>query len=282
MSDWGFGVVKTNDLPKTRAQLEELCEKASAAAGVRFVPWLASGYKELADAIDDSEVGLAWMPPLPTLDVVSRGIAEPVAIPTRQGVVSYHAALVTRGNGPKSLADLKGRRAAWVDRESAAGYLVPRIFLAAQGHDVLRFFSRELFVHGHAAVIEAVMSGDADVGATYCHVDAQGRAVRGAWLDDDGVAVRPLEVLATMGPIPNDALVAARELPMGARSGLLRWLLSLDAPTRELFDRVVSASEFRVPAPDHLDALRHVVRAARARGHDALPPDSRMRIRVWR
>ncbi len=282
VSDWGFGIVKGGDMPSLRVQLEELCGLASEAAGVRFTPWLAGSYKELADAIDDNEVGLAWMPPLPTLDLMSRGVAAPVAIPARQGVTSYHAALVVRKNGPKSLAELQGRRAAWVDRESAAGYLVPRMFLAAQGFDVLRFFSRELFVHAHAAVVDAVASGDVDVGATYCHVDASGRAIRGAWLDEHGNPTRSLEVLATMGPIPNDALVAARELPANARSGLLRWLVSLDAPTRELFDKVLSASEFRVPAPDHFEALRHVVRAARARGHDALPSDSRMRMRVWR
>jgi phosphate/phosphite/phosphonate ABC transporter binding protein len=264
-------------------RLEELCEQASQASGVRFTPWIASSYKELADAMDDNEVGLAWMPPLPTLDLVNRGTAEPLAIPARQGTTSYHAALlVRRGQGPKTLAALQGRRVAWVDRESAAGYLVPRIFLAAQGIDVLRFFSREVFVHAHSAVIDAVATGDVDVGATYCHLDASGQVHRGGWLDEAGHAVRPLEVLATMGPIPNDALVAARELPVAARSGLLRWLVSLDGPSRERFDRVLSASEFRVPAPDHFDALRHVVRAARARGHDALPSDSRMRMRVWR
>lgn len=282
MSDWGFGVVRSGDGPQVRVRLEELCQLASQAAGVQFTPWIATSYKELADAMDDNEVGLAWMPPLPTLDLMSRGIADPLAVPARGGGTSYHAALVVRRNGPKTLAELAGRRVAWVDRESAAGYLVPRMFLATQGFDVLRFFSRELFVHAHGAVLDAVASGDADVGATYCHVDASGRAVRGAWTDDAGNAVRPLEVLATMGPIPNDALVAARELPAAARSGLLRWLVSLDEETRQRFDRVLSASEFRVPAPDHFEALRHVVRAARARGHDAMPSDSRMRMRVWR
>ena len=282
MSDWGFGVVRSGDGPQVRLRLEELCQLASAASGVRFTPWIAASYKELAEAMDDNEVGLAWMPPLPTLDLMSRGIADPLAIPARGGGTSYHAALVVRRNGPKALSELAGRRVAWVDRESAAGYLVPRMFLATQGLDVLRLFSRELFVHAHAAVLDAVASGDADVGATYCHVDGSGRAARGGWTDEAGNATRPLEVLATMGPIPNDALVAARELAVAARSGLLRWLVSLDEETRQRFDRVLSASEFRVPAPDHFEALRHVVRAARARGHDAIPSDSRMRMRVWR
>lgn len=283
MSDWGFGIVRSGDSPQIRVRLEELCQEASAASGVRFTAWIATSYKELADAMDDNEVGLAWMPPLPTLELINRGVAEPLAIPARQGTTSYHAALVVRREkGPRSLASLQGRRVAWVDRESAAGYLVPRMFLAAQGFDVLRFFSREVFVHAHSEVVDAVATGDVDVGATYCHLDASGQVQRGGWLDEGGNAMRPLEVLATMGPIPNDALVAARDLPVSARSGLLRWLVSLDDTARERFDRVLSASEFRVPAPDHFDALRHVVRAARARGHDALPSDSRMRMRVWR
>jgi len=37
-----------------------------------------------------------------------------------------------------------------------------------------------------------------------------------------------------------------------------------------------------VAAPNHYEMLRHALRAAHARGHDKLPPSSRMRMRVGR
>jgi phosphonate transport system substrate-binding protein len=280
---WGFGIVRANDWSDGKTPFGELCRLASEAAGVRFEPVMTSSYDELAVAIRDGEVGLAWLPPVPTIELEARGAASVLAIPARHGATTYHAAFIVRRGGPKTLADLRGRRAAWVQRDSAAGYLVPRMHLAAQGFDFLRFFSRELFVHSHSAVVDAVVSGEADVGATFCNVDVPtGKVLRSAWQDDHGVSIRPIEAIATMGPIPNDALVASTEVPAGARASLTRWLLTLDGRAKEIFERLLGSGDFRVPAQNHYEMLRHALRAAHARGHDALPPDSRMRMRVGR
>lgn len=280
-SAWGFGIVRASEwLDVGKSQIDELCALASSAAGVRFEPFVATSYRELVGALENGELGMAWLPPLATIDVDERRLGSPLAIPSRRGSSSYHAALVVRRGGPKSLAELEGRRVAWVQRDSAAGYLVPRVNLAGQGFDVLRFFSREIFVHEHNRVIDAVAGGDADVGATYCHLGEGGRVVSGSWLDADGRALRPLEALATFGPIPNDALVGSNALPAAARSALARWLLALDPRARDLFARLLGTADFRVPSPDHFDALKHSLRVARARGHDALPRDSRSGLRV--
>lgn len=280
---WGFGIVRANDWSDGKTPFAELCSLASAAAGLRFEPVYTSSYDELAAAIREGEVGLAWLPPVPTIELENRGVASVLAIPARRGATTYHAAFITRRGGPKTLAELRGRRAAWVQRDSAAGYLVPRMHLAAQGFDVLRFFSRELFVHSHSGVVDAVVNGDVDVGATFCNVDVPtGRVVRSSWQDESGASLRPVEAIATMGPIPNDAVVASSKVPAAARSSLTRWLLTLDGRSKEIFEKLLGSGDFRVPAPNHYEMLRHALRAAHARGHDALPPSSRMRMRVGR
>lgn len=279
---WAFGIVRSAEGPEARALFHELCGVASEVAGVRFTPLVATGYAELVEAFGRRELGLAWLPPVPTIEVEDRGLAAALAIPARRGSTHYHAALVVRRGGPRTVDELKGRRAAWVQRESAAGYLFPRMHIASRGHDVLHFFSREVFVHSHGAVVDAVSSGAADVGATYCHIDGKGSIVSAPWLGEDGKAVRPVEALATIGPIPNDALVASCELPASTRSALARWLFSLDDRARELFARLLDASDLRVPSREHWDALRHTLRAAHARGHDTLPPSSRLQIRPRR
>jgi phosphonate transport system substrate-binding protein len=282
---WGFGIVPSTELQDAgRMLFEELCERASDEAGVRFTPVVEPGYRELVASFERGEVGIAWMPPVPTIELVEvRRTATPLAIPARRGATIYHAALIVRRGGPKTIEECRGRRAAWVQRDSAAGYLVPRLQMAAQGLDVLRFFSRELFMHSHPAVVDAVVSGEADVGATYCHVEpGTNKVARAAWTDEDGRPLRPIESIATFGPIPNDALIASNELPLPCRTALTRWLLDLDPRARDLFERILGAHDFRVPSTDHFDALRHALRAARARGHDAMPPESRRGIKIAR
>lgn len=309
---WGFGIVQAQELERAgRTVFEELCELISEAAGVRFRPLVAMSHKELAIGIEEGDVGLAWLPPLPSIELEARRLTSVLAIPARNGLTTYHSALIVRRGGPRTVVDLRNRRAVWVQRDSAAGYLVPRMHLAGQGIDVLRYFSRELFVHSHPAVVDAVVNGDADVGATYCHVENRGstpslstppssgsttpspgsmspassseqKVIRGPWMDDDGRSLRPIDVLATFGPIPNDALVGSNELSAPARSSIARFLLDPPPRVRDLFSRLLGASDFRVPAPAHYDPLRHMMRTARARGQDALPSSSRTGIRVSR
>src|SRR4029453_16937488 len=106
-----------------RGLFDALCERASEVAGFRFEPVVATSYRELAGAIEDGDVGLAWLPPVPAIELEDRNIATILAIPSRHGTTAYHSALVVRRGGPRRLEDLKGRRAAWVQRDSAAGYL---------------------------------------------------------------------------------------------------------------------------------------------------------------
>lgn len=284
---WGFGIVQTQELERAGPRVfDELCALLSEAAGVRFRPVVASGHRDLAEAIEESEVGLAWLPPIMSIELESRRVTTVLAIPARNGTTTYHAALVVRPGGPRSLAELKGRRAVWVQRDSAAGYIVPRMSLASQGVDVLRYFSREIFVHSHPGVIDAIVAGEADVGATYCHIarqpDGDAKVIRGAWLDDAGRSLRPIEVLATYGPIPNDALVGSNDLSAATRAALTRSLLDPSPRIKELLGKLLGSHDFRVPSAAHYDSLKHTLRAARARGHDAAPASSRMGIRAAR
>jgi ABC-type phosphate/phosphonate transport system substrate-binding protein len=309
VTGWGFGIVQAQELEREgRGAFGELCDLLSEASGVTFHPVITTSYRELAESLDARDVGIAWMPPIPTIELATNGVATALAIPARHGTTTYHSALIVRRGGPRSVADLKGLRAAWVQRDSAAGYLVPRIHLAGQGIDVLHYFARELFVHGHGAVIDAVVNGEADVGATYCHVDGRSdprtppttnprasspelrpggsdprpRVLRAPWTDEDGRAIRPIEVLTAFGPIPNDALVGSNELPASVRSAVTRWLFDPTPRARDLLQRLLGSGDFRVPSPAHYDPLRHMLRAAHARGHDGSPSSSKAGIRAAR
>jgi ABC-type phosphate/phosphonate transport system substrate-binding protein len=113
-----------------------------------------------------------------------------------------------------------------------------------------------------------VASGAADVGATFCTLDpVTKRVVTAGWMAADGSKIRNVELVTTLGPIPNDAIVVASSVPASVRSSLTRWFLSPDERTQELFAELFQVSSFRVASAAHFEPLRHMVRAARARGH---------------
>jgi phosphonate transport system substrate-binding protein len=247
-------MARSHAIGAVQTRLKELCALVSEVTDTTFLPHHANSYAELAAAMRDGDVGVAWMP---------------LALPTRQDSSSYYAALITREGRGKSIADLQGMRAAWVDRESAAGYLVPRLHLASLGLDVKTFFAQETFTHSHLGVVDAVVSGAADVGATFCTLEPLSkRVVTAGWTAADGSTIRNVEVVATIGPIPNDAFVAASRVPAAVRSSLTRWLLAPDEKSRELLAELFQVRTFKVASDAHFEPLRHVIRAARARGFE--------------
>jgi ABC-type phosphate/phosphonate transport system substrate-binding protein len=275
---WTFGIARSHAVGAVQSRLKELCALLSNATGVVFLPHHAASYGELAEGIRHGRVGAAWMPPLPAIELEEEGAATPLVLPLRQESASstssscYHAALVMRDREAraKSMADLRGMRIAWVAKDSAAGYLVPRMHLASLGIDPRTFFSQETFARSHLAVVDAVVSRAVDVGATFCtFAPGSQRIVTGGWTAADGSKVRDVEVVATVGPIPNDAIVASTRVSASVRAGLTRWFLTPDERTQGLLSELFHARSLRLASSAHFDELRHLVRAARSRGYDA-------------
>jgi ABC-type phosphate/phosphonate transport system substrate-binding protein len=186
-----------------QSRLKELCVIVSDATGVSFAPHHAASYRELAEGIRLGDVGIAWMPPIPAIELEEDGLATPLALPWRHESASYYSALVTREGYARGVPELQGMRVAWVDKESAAGYLVPRMHLASLGLDVRSFFAQETFAHSHLGVIDAVVSGAADVGATFCTLEQGSKRIMTAgWTAADGSKIRNVDQVATLGPIP--------------------------------------------------------------------------------
>ena len=240
--------------------------------GDRVSPNFVANYRELAAGLADGTVGLAWMPPIPSVEVMENGSGTVIALPARKSGISYYSAFIVHRGGPRTLRDCAGKRIAWVDSESAAGYVIPRLHLASQGIDVQTFFGHETFAGSHTAVVDAVSSGRVDVGAAFCNIDPETqRVLNAAWTDGEGRSIHPVEMIAHTGAIPNDAIIASTKLPLPVRTTLTRWLLQLGPREKALFQKLLSAVEFRVFSPAHFDPLKHMIRAARARGY-SIPP----------
>src|SRR5690606_16124401 len=157
------------------------------------------------DSIVEGELDFAWMPPVSFVRAAEQG-AGVVALSQRYGRPTYESAIVVRADSPLlTLADLAGHSIAYVDSESASGYLFAADLIWRGLGDPGRVLSEQLFQGSHTAVTDAVRRKWVDAGATYLVRDTRGRVAHGGWLElPEGEQV-PLRVLATTAAIPCDA-----------------------------------------------------------------------------
>lgn len=233
-------------------KVEALRSAMEATLGREVEVFVADSYARLAEALGAGRVSLAWLPPVPAIGLGDR--VELLALPVRDGAVTFRAALFVTIGGPRTLEALAGLRAAWVDPESAAGHVIPRAMLAAAGHDPATFFRSEVFLRSHDRVVEAVLADLADVGATYCRTDDAGKIVWAGWAEHDGLYPRRVDVVALSEPIPNDGFCAGRTLSGALRDAFVHALT--DGPVCVAAKSLLRAERFVPAEPAHHAQLR--------------------------
>lgn len=191
-------VITTRGLSPSR-----LSDRLSDAFERRIVLRTFTTYARLVDAVSDGEVDLAWLPPVAYVRARRLACVELLATVERGARTAYASALLGRPGVVESFADLEGKRAAWVDNWSAAGYVLPRRMMRERGVSPDLALKAQGFLHSYDAVFDALASGSADVGASFCHLDPSGRIARRPWTDD-------FVVLSVSPPIPGDTFCAAR------------------------------------------------------------------------
>ena len=217
-------------------------------------------YEALTEALRRGDVDAAWAPPLVAARAEALG-ARVLVRPLRRGSVRSRSALLVRADSPLQLETLGGSIAAWVDRTSVAGHLLPLAWLRERGLDPLRLFGQQLFLGSYQAALEALLGGEADVAAVFA--PPEGEDLRQSVEEVAPGRAQDVRVLACTMPALHDAwvvaphvsvlealrlergLLAVRELPEG--TALLRDVVRADrlerAPElghRELFGRGLS------------------------------------------
>lgn len=217
-----FGLVPPASFVATNDRVAELLEWLGERAGVVLAQRQVASYDDLARLLRAGVLQVAWLPPILFTSLDVEGVVRELVSAERGGTEPYVAALVARASSKlRRVEDLRGKRVAWVDPLSAAGYVVPRLRLMRMGHAPTQLFGSESFVGSHAAVVRAVLDGSVDVGATYAGFGSGGELVRGAFIE---VGARPeeLTVVASFGAIPSDVVAVHRTVPAAMTERLVR------------------------------------------------------------
>ncbi len=206
-----FGLVAAPDESKAAAAFDALARWLQAETDVTLERRAAQSYEDLAVSVREGKSDLAWLPPV-VFARIAEGVTALGSI-VRAGRTSYAAALVVpEASTVEKTADLQGLRAGWVDPWSAAGFVVPRIELAALGLDPAATFRSEKFYGSHREVLHAMARGECDVAGTFARSPETGTiATDGAWSEED----HKVRVIATFGPIPADVIAVRRNLAPG-------------------------------------------------------------------
>jgi phosphonate transport system substrate-binding protein len=246
-----------SSVPTAEQHLEVVCAELGRALGCVVSAKVLPSYAALAEEVAGGGADIAWAPPLVAIQLERAKVVSLALCCSRGGQIGYHAALFTRhASTMETLADLKGCHVAWVDPQSSAGYLVPRMRLASAGLDPATLFGRESFLGTHERVACAVLEGEADAGATYLSLDPKtGRGVSAGWLEA-GAGMNGAFILATVGPIPADVIVVASRLSAELKAAITASLAAIPERLPEAVGGLFRADGFAAPLGAHFEELR--------------------------
>ena len=149
---------------------------------------------------------------------------EPLVRPVNlDGTSTYHGYLFARKeSGIRRSADMKGKRFAFVEHATTAGYLFPLAFFKASGvADPQTYLGQSFFAGSHDAAILAVLNSEADVGAAKNTIYDQ-------LAGENPRIEQELIILATSGVVPQNCLAVRKDLDPGLKQELKQVLVEME------------------------------------------------------
>jgi phosphonate transport system substrate-binding protein len=215
-------------------------------------------FSEVAEDLEAGKLAFGWLPAVTFARSDRKRKIKLLLQSIRGDSSSYFSVLFVRDDSPaKTLAHLRGKRIAWVSRDSSAGYVLAAHALAESGVQP----GWESFEGSHAAVVKAVASGEADAGATFCSIDPQVRPNRirsAGWTETVEVANERFRPIETFGPIPGDVLCASPDSTYGERAMFASVLarMHLDPEGVGIVRGLFGVDRFDIALPRYFQQLR--------------------------
>ncbi len=256
--DLKFGFTPVLGEAEMRTEFDPLTTYLSDAIGQKVVLYVAKDYGDLRTQMEAGAVDIGSFSPFAYVDATRGGKIRIIAQSIIDGTATYRGIIVARkDSGLKTVADLQGKRFAFVDPKSASGYVYPRAMLIEKGFDPKSYFRETIFAGDHNKVIAAVLEGRTDAGAIYEGALAVARA--------NGVPTENLLTLASTDPIPHDAIAVRTGLDEALARKIQTALVDMDKS--EAGRRVIANSKKKltghVIAEDSLfDVVRRTAKTA--------------------
>ena len=177
---------------------QQIGRMLSVSLGIPVEAVVATSYTAAIEAICAGRADIGALNPFGYVLARQRCGVEVAAVSVRFDLPYYRAQISARADANvTTIADLRGKRFAFVDPASTSGYLFPAAMLKKMGYDPDRFFSQTVFAGSHPNVILAIYRGQVDGGATF----EDARTTVQAQFPD---VMQKVKVIGYTNPIPND------------------------------------------------------------------------------
>lgn len=194
-----FGVNPFTSPQNIKANYVPILDAAARKIGCKARLIIVSDYDALGRALLKGTIDVGWFSPFAYISAKNQGSLIPLVTPIVNKNASYRGYIIAKKDKRfHSLDDLKDKVFGFVDPKSASGYVYPKAMLAEQGKSAETFFASTTFLGNHDRVIDAVLDGSIDGGATYSEALDAAKA--------RGVPTDNLIILAQTDAIPKDAI----------------------------------------------------------------------------
>ena len=213
--------VPSGDTQEIIASGDTLAKMVADKTGLVITANVGTDFAAVREAMCAGKAPIAWLNTFNYILAHEKCGAEVGLATQRFGATTYKGIIIVRADsGIATLADLKGKTMCWVDPNSTSGYIIPRIYMKANGLDPDTDFADTVEAGSHNNVVTAVYNGDCDAGAVYS--DARSS------IEKDFPDVKDkVSILATTTDIPNDGVDFSKDFPADLREKIVNALLEI-------------------------------------------------------
>lgn len=248
-----FGLIPEMNIFKQKQRFKLLGEYVSKKTGIPIEFTILSRYGNIIDSFTSEKMDGAFFGSFTgALAIQKLGVIPLVRPVNLDNTSSYRGYLfVRKGSGIKDIGDMKGKRMAFVDKATTAGYLFPMAYLREHGvKDLDGFFSKSFFTGSHDAAMFAVMEGKADVGAAK-------HSVYDRVMSENPKMDKELSIIATSPWVPSNGLCVRKGLDPDIRKKIKDALLTMhkDPAGKEVLGQFGALQFIETTAGDYQPVL---------------------------
>ena len=218
-----IGLLPEMNVFKQRQRFMLLATYLSDNLGIKVKLTILSRYGNIIQRIKEQQIDAAFLGSFTGALAISQLGVEPLARPINMDDTStyFGQVFVRKDSGIKTVADMQGKSLALVERATTAGYVFPLAWLKQNGvDDIATYFSTHQFYGSHDATIDAVLKGQADVGAAKNTIYDRVRAVNPR-IDQE------LDILVSSPRVPSNSLCVRPGIDEQYKTKLKELLLNL-------------------------------------------------------
>ncbi|MBI5639785.1 MAG: phosphate/phosphite/phosphonate ABC transporter substrate-binding protein [Nitrospirae bacterium] len=219
-----IGLIPEMNVFKQMERFHPLAEYLTKKTGVKVNIKILSRYGNIIDSFFSEMLDGAFFGSFTGALAIEKLGVEPLARPVNlDGSSTYHGYIFARKDGGiKTVRDMKGRKMAFVDKATTAGYIFPIAYLRQNGvNDIRQIFSEHYFTGSHDAAIHAVLDRKADIGAAK-------NTVYDLMSKTDPRLGKELVIIAESAKVPQNGLCIRKGLDKTLKKNLKDALLNLD------------------------------------------------------